>query len=106
MVNFVAAVAYNFCLSLPTAFTQPRARFLADIYLIRGLGYDRRGHGPLSGGGADRAALVGPQSGRALHPVAHVQVALPLVLVLREGCKMNQLLGTLGVSIFHYLSRM
>ena len=30
LVNFVTAVAYHFCLSLPRAFSQPGARGLAD----------------------------------------------------------------------------
>ena len=34
LVNFVAAVAYHFCLALPVAITQPSARLLADaLYL-------------------------------------------------------------------------
>ena len=30
MVNFVAAVAYHFCLALPAAFTKPRDHILAE----------------------------------------------------------------------------
>ena len=30
MVNYVAAVAYHFCLALPAAFTQPGAHFFAE----------------------------------------------------------------------------
>ena len=31
LVNFITAVAYHFCLSLPAAFTQPGALTLADL---------------------------------------------------------------------------
>ena len=31
LVNFVPAVAYHICLALPAAFTQPRARFSAEL---------------------------------------------------------------------------
>ena len=30
LVNFVAAVAYHFCLALPAAFTQPGVHLLAE----------------------------------------------------------------------------
>ena len=30
LVNFVPALAYHFCLNLPTAFTQPGARLLVE----------------------------------------------------------------------------
>ena len=30
LVNFVLALAYHFCLNLPAAFTQPRARLLVE----------------------------------------------------------------------------
>ena len=35
--NFVTAVAYHFCLSLPAAFTQPGSRLLADLCTPSGL---------------------------------------------------------------------
>ena len=35
LVNFVPAVAYHFCLALPTEFTQPWARLLADPCTVR-----------------------------------------------------------------------
>ena len=34
LVNFVAAVAYHFCLALPAAFTQPRVHFLAEPRIV------------------------------------------------------------------------
>ena len=34
LVNFVAAVAYHFCLALPAAFTQPGAHLLAEPCII------------------------------------------------------------------------
>ena len=36
LVNFVAAVAYHFCLSLPAAFTQPGAAFKASpVHMLK-----------------------------------------------------------------------
>ena len=34
LVHFVAAVAYHYCLALPAAFTQPRARLLAEPCIL------------------------------------------------------------------------
>ena len=34
LVNFVLALAYHFCLNLPAAFTQPRARLLVEPCII------------------------------------------------------------------------
>ena len=33
-MNFIPAVAYHFCLNLPTAFTQPGASTLADLCMV------------------------------------------------------------------------
>ena len=34
LVNFITAVAYHFCLSLPAAFTQPGRSLLADPCIL------------------------------------------------------------------------
>ena len=36
LVNFVTAVAYHFCPSLPAAFTQPSASILTDLCICKG----------------------------------------------------------------------
>ena len=37
LVNFITAVAYHFCPSLPAAFTQPGASTLADLCILPSL---------------------------------------------------------------------
>ena len=70
MVNFVAAVAYHFCLALPAAFTQPGTRLLEPSPVHT---FPSRSAGAVSGegvavgavqAGAVVAAVVAPPPGR------------------------------------------